>query len=92
MTQTTPINFLPNEYSQELRYYPSSVNLDRCAGSCDTLDDLSSRVCNPNETEDLNLNIFNMTGWIKESKSLTRHISWKWECKFYSKTCNSNKK
>ena len=92
MTQTSPINFLPNEYSQELRYYPSSVNLDRCAGSCDTLDDFSSRIRNSNGTEDLNLHDFNMTIWIKESKTLTRHISWKCECKFYSKNCNLNKK
>ena len=61
MTQTTPINFLPNEYSQELRYCPSSVNPHRCAGTCDTLDDLSSRVCNANETEDLSLHVFDIT-------------------------------
>ena len=61
-TQPTAINFLPKEYIQEARYYPSSVNQNRCAESYDTLDDLSSRVCNPNETEDLNLHVFNMTG------------------------------
>ena len=58
MTEPTPINFLPNEYIQELRYYLSSINLERCAGKCDTLDDLSSTVCNPNETEDLSLHVF----------------------------------
>ena len=37
-----------------------AVNLDRCVGSCNTLDDLSSRVGVSNETEDLNLHVFNM--------------------------------
>ena len=32
------------KYSEELCYYPFAVNLDKCAGSCNTLDDLSSRV------------------------------------------------
>ena len=33
MTQSTLINFHPNEYSQELHYYPFAVKLDRCAES-----------------------------------------------------------
>ena len=30
--QPTPINLNPNEYSQELHYYPFSVKLDKCDG------------------------------------------------------------
>ena len=33
-----------NEYSQELHYYPLAVKLDRCVGSCNTLNDLSNKV------------------------------------------------
>ena len=51
MTQPNLINFYLKEYSQELCCYPFAVNLDRCAGSCDTLDDLSNKVCIPNETK-----------------------------------------
>ena len=40
MTPPTLINLYLNEYSQELCYYLFDVNLDRCAGSCNTLDDL----------------------------------------------------
>ena len=49
LTQPTLINFYHIEYSQELCYHPFAVNLDKCAGSCNTLDDPSSRVCVPNE-------------------------------------------
>ena len=49
-----------NEYSQGLRYYPFTVNLDRYVQSCNTIDDLSNRVCTPDKTEDLNLNVFNI--------------------------------
>ena len=44
MTQPTLINLNPNEYSKKLCYYPIVVNLCRCIGSYNTLDDLSSRV------------------------------------------------
>ena len=50
MIQPTIINLHPNEYSQEFLYYPFSVKLDRCAGSCNTLNDLSNKVCVPNKT------------------------------------------
>ena len=40
VTQPTLINFYTNEYCQELSYYLFVVNLPRCAGSCNSLDDL----------------------------------------------------
>ena len=51
MTQPILINLHPNEYSQELHYYPFAINLDRCAGSCNTLGELSNKVCVPNKSE-----------------------------------------
>ena len=57
MNQPTLINLHLNEYSQEWRYYLFVVNIDRCAVGCNNLDDLSNRVCVPDETEDLNLHV-----------------------------------
>ena len=58
MTQHTLINLHLNKYTQELHYYPFAVKWDRCVESCNTLNDLSNKVCVPNETEDLNLSVF----------------------------------
>ena len=60
------------------------VKLDRCVGSCNTLKDLSIKVCVSNKTKYLNLSVFNM-----ESKTLTRHISCKCKCIFDRRKCNS---
>ena len=60
MTQPTLINLHPNEYSQEFHYYPFAVKLDRCVGSCNTLNGLHENVGAPKKTEDVNLSIFNM--------------------------------
>ena len=35
------IDLHPNQHSEELYYYPFGVILDRCVGSCNTLNDLS---------------------------------------------------
>ena len=52
MIQPTLVNLHPNEYSQEFHYYPLVVKLDRCVGSCNTLNDLSNKIYAPNKTED----------------------------------------
>ena len=90
MTQPTLISLHPNEYSQEFHYYPFAVKLDRCVGSCNALNDLSNKVCVLDKTKDLNLSMFNMTTGIKESKTLTKHISCKCKCRFQRKKCNSD--
>ena len=50
-------NLHVNEYTQALPYYPFAVFLDRCIGSCNTLNfnDLSNGVFVLNQTEDLDL-------------------------------------
>ena len=66
-------------------YYPYT-KLDRCVRSCNTLNDLSYKVCVPNKTENLNLSGFNMITGINEWKILRKHIScvckYKCKCKF----------
>ena len=66
MTRSTLIILHPNKSSQELHYYPLPVNLDRCVRSCNTLCDLSNRLCVANKKKDLNLSLFNMITGINE--------------------------
>ena len=56
ITQATLINLYPNKF----HYYKFAVKLNRCLGSCNTLNDLSNNVCVRNKTEDLNLSVLNM--------------------------------
>ena len=82
MIQPSLFNLHPNEYSQEFHYYRFTVKLDRCVASCNALIDLFNKVCVPNKTEDLNLSVFNMIIIISESKTLTKHISCEFKCRF----------
>ena len=84
-TQRTTINLCSNEYTRGLYYYPFPVNLHKCVGSCNTLNDLSNKVCVPNKTEDLNLSVFNMIKWIKV-------LSCEFEYKFDDRKRNPNQK
>ena len=88
--QPTLINLHPDEYSQQLHYYPFAVKLDRCVGSFNTLNDLFNKAWVPIETEDLNINVFSMITGQNESKILTKDISCEWKFKFDGRKCNSN--
>ena len=90
MIQPSLDNLHPNEYCQELHYYPFVVKLDRCVGSCNTLNDLFNKVCVPNKTEDLSLSVFNMITGINESKVFTKDISCDCKCRFDGKKRRSD--
>ena len=65
MNQPIRINLDPNEYSQEIQYYPFAVKLDRYVRNCNTPNDLSNKAYVPNKTEDLNLSLFSRNKWIE---------------------------
>ena len=58
--QPSLINLNSNKNSQEFDYDQFSVKLDGCVGHCNTLNDLSNKVCAPNKAEDSNRQIFDM--------------------------------
>ena len=89
MIQPSLITLYSNEYNRKFHYYPFVVTLDRCVGSCNTLNNLSNKVCLPNKTEDLNIYVFDMiTGkkWINNFKILNKNV----KQKIYHKNINVN--
>ena len=90
MIQRNLINLHLTEYSQEFHYYPFVVKLDRYVRSCNTLNDLSDKLCASSKTRDLNLSVFNTITGINESKSLAKNTSCECKCKFDGRKCNSD--
>ena len=88
--QPTLFNLHPFEYSWEFHCHPFTVKLDKCPGSCNTLNDLSNKECVPNKTKNLNLSVLNMIKGINVSKTLTKHILCKGKCQFDGKKYNSD--
>ena len=64
------------------------VSLGKCNGSCNAIDDLSTKICVPSETKDVNVKVFRMITRVNEVKSLVKHFSCDCKCKFDSTTCN----
>ena len=47
--------------SIELNYYPFTISIDKCSGSFNVVDEVSTKICVPSETKDANVNkVFSM--------------------------------
>ena len=66
------------------------ISLDKCNGSCNTFTEISIRVCIPNKTENVNLNVFNFITRKNESKTFEKYLSYECNCKLDSKRRNTN--
>ena len=65
------------------------IILGKCNGSCDAVDDWSTKKCAPSETKDVNVKVFNTITRINEFKTLVKYISCDCKWKFDSPTCSA---
>ena len=56
----------------ELNYYQFMVSLDKCSGHYNTADDLSTKICAPSKTKDINVKVSNMIKRTNEAKTLIK--------------------
>ena len=66
-----------NVNSNELSFYPYSVKINKCSGSCNNINDPRAKLCVPVVVKNQNVKVFNLISRTNE----TRHIEW-------HKTCN----
>ena len=59
--------------------------IDKCSGSCNFVNDLSTKVSVPRQTKNVNLKVFNMIMWIIEKKTSIKHVSCDSKCKLSGK-------
>ena len=66
-----------NVSSNEPVFYPFSIKISKCSGSCNNINDPYAKICYPDSVKDLNVKLFNLMSRTNE----TRHIKWHETCK-----------
>ena len=69
------------------KYYQFMSSLDKCSGSCNSADVLSTNIC-VRSKKDINVKVFKMRANKNEAKAMVKQCNFKG--KFNSPTCNSN--
>ena len=78
-----------NEGVDEALFYPYNVLINKCSGSCNTLDDPMARLCVPNIIKNVNMKVYNFLMRLNETRNVLRHESCKCICRLNSSVCNS---
>ena len=61
-----------NLNTNEPIFYPCSIKINRCKGSCNTINDPYAKICVPGKIKNINVKVFNILSRTNE----TRHIKW----------------
>ena len=59
-----------NEGVGEALFYPYNVLVNKCSGSCDTLDDPMVRLCVPNIIKRINMKVYNFLMRLNETRNV----------------------
>ena len=78
-----------NEGVGEALFYPYDVLVNKCSGSCDTLDNPMVRLCVPNIIKRINIKVYNFLMSLNETRNVLWHKSCKCVCRLNSSVCNS---
>ena len=78
-----------NEGIGEALFYPYNVLVNKCSGSCDTLDNPMSKICVPNVIKGENIQACNFLMRLNETRNVLWHESCKCVCKLNSSVCNN---
>ena len=78
-----------NEGVGEALFYPYNVQVNKCSGSCNTLDNPIEKLCVPNVIKGLNMKVYNFLTMLNETRNVLWHESCKCACKLNSSVCNN---
>lgn len=77
-----------NTNDNEPRYYPYSIKLNKCTGSCDTLDNPFAKTCKPNKTAKKVVKMYDMLHNRHVPMRFKEDVSCKCECSLNSSVCS----
>ena len=77
-----------NEGVGEALFYPYNVLVNKCSGSCNTLDNPMARLCVPNIIKNINIKVYNFLMRLNETRNVLWHESCKCVCRLNSSVCN----
>ena len=78
-----------NEGVGEALFYPYNVLVNKCSGSCNTLDNPMTKLCVPDVIKRVNMQVYNFLMRVNETRNVLWHESCKCICKLNSSVCNN---
>ena len=81
-----------NPYTNEPMFYPYSITINRCKGSCNTINGLYVKICVPDQIKDTNVKVFNLMPRTNETRHIKWHKTCKCRCRLDASICNNKQR
>ena len=72
-------------------FYPS-IKINRCKGSCNTINESYAKICVPDQINDTNVKVFNLMSRTNETRHIKRHKTCKCRCRLDASICNNKQR
>ena len=81
-----------NVNTNEPIFYPYSITINKCKGSCNTINDQYAKFCVPDTIKNINVKIFNLMSRTNETRHTEQHKTCKCKCRLDSSVCNNKQR
>ena len=73
-------------------FYPYSIKINRCKGSCNTINDPYAKICFPDKIKNTNVKVFNLMLRTNETRHIKWHKTCKCRCRLDASVCNNKQR
>ena len=78
-----------NVSTNEPMFYPYSITINKCKGSCNTINDPYAKLCVPDTIKNINVKVFNLMSKTNETRHIEWHKTCKCKCRLDASVCNN---
>ena len=73
-------------------FFPFSIEVSKCSGSCNSTNYPYAKICVPDIAENLNVKVFNLISRTNETRNIKWQETCKCECKLGENVCNKKQR
>ena len=81
-----------NVNTNEPVFYPYSITIIKCKGSCNTINDPYAKLCVPDTFKNINVKVFNLMSRSSEKSDIEWHKACRCKCRVDASVCNNKKR
>ena len=81
-----------NINSNESLFYPYSILVNKCSGSCNDINNPYAKLCVPDSVKSMNIKVFDQMSRINEARHVSWHESGTYKCRLDASVCNDKQR
>ena len=81
-----------NINNNEPTFYPFSISVNKCSGSCDNVNDPNAKFCVPSSIKNIYVKVFNLMSRSNQTRHIECHETCKCKCTLDLTVCNNKQR